>query len=49
MREAKLCGINRTEADIARVTSEAAAVEQLRADIDALKDWTDWVRSLIVP
>jgi chromosome segregation ATPase len=45
--EEKLGGFARTEADIARVPSEVAAVEQLRADIAALMDWTK-PRSLII-
>jgi hypothetical protein len=37
-REAKFGGLDRAEADAARV---ATAVGQLRGDVGALKNWTD--------
>jgi hypothetical protein len=44
-REAKFGRLDRAEADAARV---ASAVGQLRGDVGALKNWTDWIHSLIL-
>jgi hypothetical protein len=44
-REAKFGRLDRVEADAARV---ASAIGQLRGDLGALKNWTDWIHSLVV-
>jgi glycerol-3-phosphate responsive antiterminator len=49
MHVVKLDGLNRTEANIAFVTSEVTGVGELWTDIATFKDWTSWIRSLIVP